>query len=237
MLGFPLALGLLLHPSLAGLSLGLAALCLFLARPALRRVLEGRKDVTQLHALLLLTGTAVAFGVLALYLSDSRFLIPLLCASPLVALALRADRTHATRTLAVESAAQASFAALAAALVLAGGGTFPQAGRAWLFAALLGGANLAHVRRFLGHAHRLESQELRRRLVLVHLLHGLLFGTSVVLLAPGGLPGILWIAWTLWLYLRALRPYQPLPARTLGWREGGLSAVGLALLWRALARL
>jgi hypothetical protein len=31
-----------------------------------------------------------------------------------------------------------------------------------------------------------------------------------------------------------LMPYRPIPARTLGWREGGLSVVGLVLLWRAL---
>lgn len=43
-----------------------------------------------------------------------------------------------------------------------------------------------------------------------------------------------WTGWTLLLYSRALLPYRPIPARTLGWREGGLSAVGLVLLWRAL---
>ena len=77
-------------------------------------------------------------------------------------------------------------------------------------------------------------QELARRMVLVHVLHLLLSGASMVLLATRGLPGMLWIAWTLLLYARALMPYRPIPARTLGWREGGLSAVALVLLWRAL---
>ncbi|MDR3684787.1 MAG: YwiC-like family protein [Geothrix sp.] len=235
MLGFPMALGLLLRPSLAGACLGLAALCLFLGRPALRRLLSQRRDPAQLRALLLLGGAAGVLGALALLRSGPRFLIPLACVSPLALLALRADVERATRSLAVELAAQAAFAGLAAALVLAGGGPLPQAGRAWLFATLLGGANLAHVRRFLGSAHRLEAPELRQRMALVHGLHLSLSGLSVSLLATGGLPGLLWTGWTLLLYARALRPYRPLPARTLGWREGGLSAVGLVLLWRALA--
>ncbi len=234
MLGFPMALGWLLRPSLAGICLGLAALSLFLGRPALRRFLNQQKDAAQLHALLLLGGIAGVFGVLALLRSDHRFLIPLACVSPLALFALRADVERAVRTLAVELAAQASFAALAAAMVMAGGGTPPQAGRAWLFATLLGGANLAHVRRFLGSAHQLDPQELARRRVLVHVLHLSLAGISAVLLAPRSLPGMAWTGWTLLLYSRALLPYRPIPARTLGWREGGLSAVGLVLLWRAL---
>ncbi len=234
MLGFPMALGLLLRPSLAGLCLGLAALSFFLGRPALRRHLNGPKDSTQLHALLLLGSTAAAFGISTLLLSDFRFLIPLACVCPLILLALRADVERAVRTLTVELAAQASFSGLAAAMVVAGGGPIAQAGRAWLFATLLGSANLIHVRHFLGHAHRLDAQELTQRMILVHILHLLLTGISAVLLATGGLPGILWTSWTVLLYLRALLPHRSIPARTLGWREGGLSAVGLVLLWRAL---
>jgi len=71
-------------------------------------------------------------------------------------------------------------------------------------------------------------------MIIVHALHILLLGSSALLLATRGLAGLLWIGWTALLYLRALAPYRPLPARTLGWREGGLSVIGLALLWRAL---
>ena len=234
MLGFPMVLGGLLRPSLAGVCLSLAALSLFLGRPALRRLLNQQKDPAQLRALLLLGGIAGGFGILTFLLAGFRFLLPLACVSPLALFALRADVERATRTLSVELAAQASFSGLAAALVMAGGGTFPEAGRAWLFATLLGGANLAHVRRFLGYAHRLEAPELARRRILVQVLHLLLCGLSVALLAMRGLPGLLWIGWTLLLYGRASLPYRPIPARTLGWREGGLSAVGLVLLWRAL---
>jgi hypothetical protein len=237
MLGFPLVLGLLLRPSLAGLCVSGAALCLFLGRPPLRRLLEGRKYPAQVRAIVLLGGAAAASSLLALLSSNYLFLIPLACVTPLILLALRADVGRAARTLTVELAAQVSFSALAAAVVVAGGGTYSQAGRAWLFATLLGGANLAHVRRLLGHAHQLEARELARRMGPVHGLHLLLSGMSVLLLTARGLPGWLWIAWTLLLYLRALLPYRPMPARTLGWREGGLSVIGLVLLWRALAGL
>jgi hypothetical protein len=134
----------------------------------------------------------------------------------------------------VEVAAQAAFAGLAAGLVLAGGGTPLQAGRAWLFVTLVGAANLAHVRRILGHAHGLEAPELARRMVSVHIVHLLLLGCSALLLARRSPAGALWSGWTVLLYLRALAPYRPIPARKLGWREGGLSVVGVALLWWAL---
>jgi hypothetical protein len=131
-------------------------------------------------------------------------------------------------------AAQCAFAGLAAALLVAGGDPLMVAGRAWLFVALVGCANLAHVRRLLGHSHELVGPELRRRLIPVHLLHLMLLAASAALLATRGLAGMVWTGWTAVLYGRALVPYRSIPARTLGWREGGLSAVGLILLWRAL---
>lgn len=235
MLGFPLVLGLLLRPSLAGLCLGLAALSFFLGRPPLRRVLTGQKDPAQLRVLILFAGLALGFGAVALLLSGPRFLIPLACVAPLILLALRADLQRAVRSLTVELAAQGAFAGLAATMLVAGGSPLIEAGRAWVFITLVGGANLAHVRRILGHAHGLGASELKRRMVPVHALHALLLGGSALLLAPRGLAGGLWTGWTALLYLRAALPYRPIPARILGWREGALSAVGLLLLWRALA--
>jgi hypothetical protein len=234
MLGFPLVLGLLLRPSLGGLCLGLAALAFFLARPSLRRVLTGQRDPLQIRALLLFGALAGGFGILAFLISGPRFLIPLAFVAPLVLLALRADLQRAVRSLAVELAAQAAFAGLAAAILSAGGTSLAEAGRAWLLVTLVGGANLAHVRRLLGHAHKLAEDELGRRRIPVHTLHLLLIGVSVLLLAPRGPAGLLWTGWAGLLYLRALVSYQPIPARTLGWREGGLSVLGLLLLWRAL---
>ncbi len=235
MLGFPMVLGLLLRPSLAGAALAVAALAFFLSRPPLRRYLNGQRDPVQTRALVLLGGAAVAFGFATLLLSNFRFLIPLALISPLVGLALRADLDRAVRTLTVEMAAQGAFAGLAAAILVAGGDSPAQAGRAWLFVTLVGAANLAHVRRILGHAHQLEAAELARRGIPVHILHALLLGCSALLLAPRGLAGLLWTGWTVLLYLRALVPYRPIPARTLGWREGGLSVMSVLLLWRALS--
>ncbi|WP_257306849.1 YwiC-like family protein [Geothrix campi] len=234
MLGFPLVLGLLLRPSPGGFCLGLAALTFFLARPSLRRVLTGQRDSLQLRALLLFGTLAAGFGATALVFSGPRFLIPLACVAPLVLLALRADLQRSVRSLAVELAAQGAFAGLAAAIPAAGGAPLIEAGRAWLFTTLVGGANLAHVRRLLGHAHKLAEEELQHRRIPVHVLHLLLIGMSALLLAPRGLAGCLWTGWTGLLYLRALAAYRPIPARTLGWREGGLSVLGLLLLWRAL---
>lgn len=234
MLGSPLVLGLLLRPSLPGALLALAALAVFLARPPLRRVLSGPGDPRQRRALLLFVSLAAMFGACALALAGPRFLIPAAVTAPLVALALRADLARAVRSLTVELIAQAAFAGLAAILMIAGGATWAQASAAWLFATLLGGANLAHVRRILGQAHGLGAPELRRRWIPVHLLHLGLLVASGLLLAPRAAAGLAWTGWTVLLYLRAVLPYRPIPARTLGWREGALSAVGLLLLWRAL---
>jgi hypothetical protein len=234
MLGFPMVLGLLLQPSLPGACLALAALAFLLSRPPLRRWLTGQRDPSQMRALVLFLGMSLGFGFTTLLLSDARFLIPLALVSPLVILALRADLDRAARTLVVEMAAQGAFAGLAAGMVVAGGGSPRQAALAWLFTTLLGAANLAHVRRILGEAHQVETGERRRRWASVHVLHTLLLACSGLLLAARGAAGLLWTGWTLCLYARALAPYRPIPARSLGWREGGLSVAGLLLLWRAL---
>lgn len=235
MLGFPLVLGLLLRPGLPSLLLGWAALAGFLGRPALRRVLNGQwEGGAQVRALALFGAMAMSLLGAVLWLSGPRFLIPVLGVLPLVVFALWADSRRAVRSFPVELSAQGAFAGLAAAMVVAGGGTLREGGLAWLFTLLVGGANLAHVRRMLGHARQLDHRELQRRLLLAHGLHLLLLGASVGLLALRGGAGLLWTAWVLGLYLRAVLPYRPLPARTLGWREGGLSVLGLVLLWRAL---
>ena len=234
MLAFPALLGLLLRPALAGSLLALAALAFFLARPALRRVATGQKDPLQRRALALFALLAAALGGGALVLAGPRFLVPLVLAAPLVLVALRADFGRAARSLGVEFTAQAAFGALAPAILIAGGAPWRLGAEAWLLATLVGCANLAHVRRFLGHAHGLEARELRRRAWPVHVMHlALLLASALVVLRPG-LAGPLWVAWTVLLYLRALLPYRPTPARTLGWREGLLSLAGLLLLWRAL---
>ena len=235
MLGLPMALGLLLRPRPAGAALALGTLALFLARTTFRRVFTGQRDGAQARALVLFLGTGALLLALAVALGGPGALVPLLLAAPLAAVALRADLQRAVRSLAVEFAAQAAFGALAAALVLAGGGDPAQAALAWGFAALVGCANLAHVRRLLGHAHGLPEADLRQRRVPVHALHFLLVAASCALATRPGWAPRAWAAWTALLYLRALVPYRPLPARTLGWREGGLSAIGLLLLWRALA--
>jgi hypothetical protein len=233
MLGFPLVLGLLVRPSLAGFLLGMAALAAFFARPPLRRVLSGQRDPAQRRALLLFTALAVAAGGGTFLLAGPRFLAPLGLAAPLIFWALRADLNRTVRTLPVELAAQGAFAALAAAILLAGGSAWTPAGILWLMAALVGGANLAHVRRLLGIAHDLDAAALRRRWLPVHVLHVLLVGSSVLLLARRGPMGVAWTTWSVLLYLRALLPGPPNSARVLGWREGALSAAGLLILWRA----
>ena len=197
-------------------------------------MLTRQREGAQLRALALFTGLAGLFGGAALGLAGPRFLLPLAAVAPLIFLALRADAQRSVRSLPVELTAQGAFAGLAATMLVAGGGNLWEAGRAWIFITLVGGANLAHVRRVLGQAHQLPAAELLQRNIPVHLLHGLLLIGSAMLLASLGTAGKIWTLWTLLLYARAVMPYRAIPAKSLGWREGGLSAAGLLLLWRAL---
>lgn len=149
----PAILGLLVAPSAAGAALAGAALLAFLLRTPLKLVgvdrLRGRRldrtraagRVAAIESMALLALVAAA-GTLA----DAPFWIPLVIASPLVAVQFAYDVRSRSRRLAPELAGTVGIGAVAAAIVLAGNGTATDAYGAWLLVSARAVASVVFVR-------------------------------------------------------------------------------------------
>jgi hypothetical protein len=126
----PLALGLLVAPSLAGGALAVTAAAAFFARRPLKAVLLGgeglRHPGTLGSAVLLGTCGAIGLGE-ALVLGGLAPLWPLLLAAPLGALFLHFDRQNDSRSAAAEVSGSAAYGVLPAALAALAGWPAPAA--------------------------------------------------------------------------------------------------------------
>jgi hypothetical protein len=122
----PIALALLVAPSIAGLYLALSATGLFLARQPLtlvvlnRRRSSPRMALARQFALLYLAIGAVSFAA-ALIFTQHQFILPLLIAAPLVIVQLAHDWTARRRALLSELAGAVAISSLAATIALSGG--------------------------------------------------------------------------------------------------------------------
>lgn len=135
----PVVLGLLIAPSLAGLSLGVAAFLAFLVRTPLKLVFvdvrRGRWLARTGLALRVAIGELVVLAVLGA-LAASRagwaWLIPVAIAVPLVAVELWFDIRSRGRRLVPELCGSVGIAAAAAAILIVGGERAALAAGAWL---------------------------------------------------------------------------------------------------------
>lgn len=124
----PIALGLLVVPSLAGVLIGLAAVAAFLTRQPLRLVLADRRrrkrherTVVAERIGLVYAGIA-AFGLLAAIREAGLVpLLPLLLVSPFLLIFLAYDVQRQSRALLAELAGPVALSATAASIGLAGG--------------------------------------------------------------------------------------------------------------------
>ncbi len=149
----PAVLGLALCPSFAGLALGLAGLLTFVLRTPLKLALVDRRRQRRLPRTRLATRIAVAegaavvaLGAAAVALGGWTWLVPVALAAPAVGVELWFDARSRSRRLLPELCGALGMAALASAVVLAGGGSAGVALVAW---GLLAGRSLAaipHVR-------------------------------------------------------------------------------------------
>ncbi len=137
-LGEPLALGLALAPSWAGVLVALAALAGFLARQPLRLWMGDRRrgrryprTAAAERAFALLALLAALALAAALVLARGPLRLALGLAAPLAALALAFDLGARSRALASELAGALALAATAAAIPLAAGYSLPLAFGAW----------------------------------------------------------------------------------------------------------
>jgi hypothetical protein len=128
MLGEPLVLGLALAPSVAGACLALASLAAFLARHPLRIALSDRRrgprrgrTVAAERIALAYAALALASGAAALAMVGTRPLVPLLAAVPLAFTQIAFDARLEGRKLTPQLCGGVALAALAPAVMLAGG--------------------------------------------------------------------------------------------------------------------
>jgi hypothetical protein len=161
----PVALGLLVVPSWAGLALGAAALLAFLARTPAKVALVDRRRQRRLERTTVAGRVAVAEGVVigllvgvAVVTAEGSFWPPLAIAAPLVGIELWYDIRSRSRHLVPELAGSVGIAAVAAAIVLAGGEPTALAFGLWAVAAARAIAAVAFVRlqlrRFKEQRHR-----------------------------------------------------------------------------------
>lgn len=149
----PVLLGLFVQPSVAGVGLGLLALLAFLLRTPLKTALVDRRRGRRLPRTvvaerLVVVESAIGLGLIGLvaFTADGRFWWPLLAAAPLVLISIWYDIRSRSRHLIPELAGTIGVAAVAAAIVLAGGGLMSVAVGMWLVAAARAVAAVLFVR-------------------------------------------------------------------------------------------
>jgi hypothetical protein len=149
----PAVLGLLVAPSAAGWALGAAALVAFVARTPVKLALVDRWRRRRLPRTRLaerVAGVELAVVVvllgLAIATAHAAFWAPLAIAAPLVAVELWYDVRSRSRRLVPELAGTIGIGAVAAAIILAGGGEVAAATGAWCVVAARSVAAIPFVR-------------------------------------------------------------------------------------------
>lgn len=166
----PVVLGLLVRPGVAGAALGVAAVLAFLARTPLKLALVDRRRHRRLERTRLAERVAVAeivplvaLVVFAAARSHPSFWIPLAAAAPLVAVQLWFDMASRSRRLLPELAGSIGIGAVAASIVLAGGGSGRLAMGTWAILGARAVASIPFVRlqitRFRHHPASVEADD------------------------------------------------------------------------------
>lgn len=156
----PVALGLLLAPSVAGFCIAAAALLAFVARTPLKVLLvdahRGRLlDRTRVARLVLAGEGAVLAGLVAVpvLIAPPGFWVPVVVVGPLLAAELWFDMRSRGRRLVPELAGAMGIGGVAALIVLAGGGDGHLAVAAWLILAARAVTAIVTVRDQVGRLH------------------------------------------------------------------------------------
>jgi hypothetical protein len=157
----PALLGLLVAPSLPGVALAFAALVAFLSRTPLKLAVidhrRGRRLERTRLAGRIAAGEIALLAVLtivAALTADPRFWLVVLAAAPLVGLELWFDVRSRGRRLVPELAGSAGISAVAAAIVLADGGSAGLAVGLWLIAAGRAIASVPYARSQVAQLHK-----------------------------------------------------------------------------------
>ena len=161
----PVALGLIVAPTLAGLCLAVATLGAFLARQPLKLLAADRRNKRRFPRTKIAQRFALLYGAVALSgllvaviaSSDKQFLLPLLMAAPLAMVQLIADAKGKSRALWPELAGSTAMASVAAALGLAGGWTWLESLGLWAVLVARVVPTILYVRARLQRLHGKEA--------------------------------------------------------------------------------
>jgi hypothetical protein len=226
----PALLGLLIAPSLGGASLGFAAVLAFLLRTPLKLVSIDLRHHRWIDRSRLAARVAVAelfvitmLGVITVVIAGWAWMVPIAVAAPLVAVEWSYDSRGRGRRLVPELAGAVGIAAVAAAVVIAGGGSNGLAAGAWLVLAARSAGSIPFVRVQVGRLRRgrgsaRASDAWQAVAVLVGLVAAIVEPRMLVGTVAVGLLAMLQIWWV-------RRP--PVPAKQLGLTQLGL---GIALV-------
>ena len=229
LLSEPIALGLLVAPSLPGILIGLAAVGAFLTRQPFKLLVGDfrrnrrlpRTDVAIRFVLVYaLASAACLFAATAI--TANSFLVPLLVAAPFVGVQLFYDVSGKTRQLIPEITSSVALGAIGASIVLADGGTVKSAYGVWLIMAARSLPSILYLRARLAESHNKPVS------LFPALAANLVALVGLFALADRGLVPVLAVVPIAVLTFRAvgglLRP-KAVPAKTLGIQELILGAV------------
>jgi hypothetical protein len=223
-------LGLLIAPSVSGVLIGVAAFVAFVARTPLKLTLiDARRgrwlDRSRLALTIVVAELAVlaVLGILASMGAGADWLVPVLAASPLIAVEMWFEVRSRGRRLLPELCGAVAISSVAAAIIVAADGSARLAAGAWLVLAARAVATIPFV--------RLQIARLRRhrgRTLAVDVVQGFAVATAVVTVGiehrlAAGCAGVAALAVVQSMWVR--RP--PVQAKVLGlWQL----AFGLALV-------
>ena len=173
----PIALGLLVAPSIGGLLIGAGALASFLARHPLKlavgdrrkkRILK-RTSFADRFALLYVT-LAVVFFTIALTSLPRQFLWPFVIASPLVFIQFLYDARGHSRKLTPEVTGALAVGSISTAIALAGGWSWPTAFALWIIVACRHVPTILYLRVVLDRRRQKQRPTVNAGVIAVQLL-------------------------------------------------------------------
>ena len=229
--GEPIALGLLLAFSWAGVAIGAAAMLAFLARTPLKLAMVDRRRDRELErsALARRIGVAelfaiAALGAAALLAAGWHWLVPVAVALPLFGVELWYDVRSRGRRLVPELCGAIGMGAIAAAILVAGDGSVRLAVAAWMILAARSIGAIPFIRTQIARLHRGQvstgSSDRFQFLAIA-------VAAAAAVVDPDVLPGTLTVLIIVTLHLVWVRRSPVPPAKALGLRQ---MALGLALV-------
>ena len=224
----PIALGLLLAFSWAGVAVGAVALLSFLTRTPVKLALVDHRRGRDLERTELARRVAsvelvaIAFSAaVALVLAGPAWLVPIGVAAPLFAVELWFDARSRGRRLTPELAGAVGMSSVVAAIVVAGGGAWALAVAAWLLLAARSSGAIPFIRIQIARLHQRPSgPSVSDRFQLL----ALVLAVSAWIVEPDVVAGSVLVAAVAGLHVWWVRRSPVPPAKVLGLRQAALGA-------------